>query len=114
MKVPVFDPNDPAQLDDLLGTWRRLRDHAPVQHTPIAGGTWLLTRFDDIKRLLRDAEALMKPPGLDPGAPLTGGPAERIYRGLMVPGPGHATPVAALRVQNPARQGATDAVCSCK
>lgn len=84
MNVPVFDPNDPTQLDDLLGTWRRLRDHAPVQHTPIAGGTWLLTRFDDIKLLLRDTEALMKPPGLDPGAPLAGGPAERIYRGLMV------------------------------
>lgn len=82
--VPAFDPNDPAQLGDLLGTYRRLRQHAPVQHTPIAGGTWLVTRFDDIRTLLRDTDALMKPPGTDPGAPLAGGPAERIYRGLMV------------------------------
>ncbi|THD00668.1 hypothetical protein B1810_23580, partial [Panacagrimonas perspica] len=82
--VPVFDPNDPAQLGDLLGTYRRLRQHAPVQHTPIAGGTWLVTRFDDIRTLLRDTDALMKPPGTDHGAPLAGGPAERIYRGLMV------------------------------
>jgi len=82
--VPIFDPNDPAQLGDLLGTYRRLRQHAPVQHTPIAGGTWLVTRFDDIRTLLRDTDALMKPPGTDPGAPLAGGAAERIYRGLMV------------------------------
>lgn len=82
--VPIFDPNSPAQLDDLLGTYRRLREHAPVQRTPIAGGTWLVTRYDDVRSLLRNPAAAMKPPGTDPGAPLAGGPAERIYRGLMV------------------------------
>ena len=83
-QVPVFDANDPDQLADLLGTYRRLRDHAPVQRTPIAGGTWLLTRYADIQPLLRETDARMQPPGVDAGAPLAGGPAERIYRGLMV------------------------------
>jgi cytochrome P450 len=83
-RVPVFNPTDPEQLADLLGTYRSLRAHAPVQKTPIAGGTWLLTRYEDIRGLLRETDALMSPPGRDPAAPLAGGPAERIYRGLMV------------------------------
>ena len=83
-EVPVFNPLDPAQLEDLLGTYRKLRDHAPLQQVPIAGGVWLLTRYDDIQPLVRDPGGRMQPPGGDAGAPLVGGPAERIYRGLMV------------------------------
>lgn len=80
----VFNPIDPDQMADLLGTYRTLRARSPVQKTPIAGGTWFLTRYEDIRVLLRETDALMKPPGRDPAAPLAGGPAERIYRGLMV------------------------------
>ena len=60
---PVFDPLDPDQMADLLGTYRALRARAPVQKTPIAGGTWFLTRYEDMRGLLRETDALINPPG---------------------------------------------------
>lgn len=79
-----FDPTDPALAADPHGLYRRLRDEAPALRTEIGGGTWVVTRYDDVKRLVRDNDGRMQPPGFAGPPELAGGPAERIYRGLMV------------------------------
>lgn len=80
----MFDPFDPAQLADPLPTYRALREEQPVQRIPVGGGTWVVSRYDDIKGLVRTVEGLMQPPGATAPSVLAGGPAERIYNGLMV------------------------------
>lgn len=84
MSTVVFDPLDAEQLTDPFPTYRALRDHDPVHHAPVGGGTWIISRYEDIKRLVRDTEGLMQPPNFTGPPEFEGGPAERIYRGLMV------------------------------
>ena len=48
MSVP-FDPLAPP--DDPYPLYRRLRDEAPVHHSP-ERGVWSVTRFDDVPRLM--------------------------------------------------------------
>ncbi|MGV0836570.1 cytochrome P450 [Mycolicibacterium thermoresistibile] len=80
----LFDPLDADQLADPFPTYRALRAEDPVQHIPVGGGTWVVSRYDDVRQLLRTTAGLMQPPGATAPAELAGGPAERIYRGLMV------------------------------
>lgn len=80
----TFDPLDPEQLANPLPLYRRLRVEDPVHRAEVGDGIWVITRYDDVKRLVRDPEALMHPPGYGGPRELEGGPAERIYRGLMV------------------------------
>jgi cytochrome P450 len=80
----VFDPLDTDQLVDPFPTYRALRDEEPVQRIPVGGGTWVVSRYKDVRALLRTTEGLMQPPGAKTPAQLAGGPAARIYRGLMV------------------------------
>jgi len=48
-----FEPSDPDFLHDPYPTYARLRDEAPVLwHEP--WGAWVLTRYRDVDRLLRD------------------------------------------------------------
>jgi cytochrome P450 len=85
--VPVsvrFDPLDPGQLADPLPVYRELRAHDPAQRIELGGGTWVVSRYDDVKRLVRGGDGLMRPPDAGPAPELAGGPAERIHRGLMV------------------------------
>ncbi|MDT0633754.1 cytochrome P450 [Spectribacter hydrogenoxidans] len=84
MPETTFDPDDPAFLTDPLPVYRRLRDEAPVHHLPASGGIWLVTRFEDIRPLVRLPEGRMQVPGVDGGAVFGDGPAGRIYRNLMV------------------------------
>ena len=80
----LFDPLDADQLADPLPVYRNLRSEAPVQHIPVGGGTWVVSRYEDVRTLLRAPASLMRPPGVGTPTELAGGPAERIYRGLMV------------------------------
>lgn len=48
-----FDPTDPGFLRDPYPTYRELREHAPVRfHAP--WDAWVVTRYADVDRLLRD------------------------------------------------------------
>ncbi|MEV1292851.1 cytochrome P450 [Pseudonocardia sp. NPDC049635] len=80
----LFDPLDPEQLADPFPIYRALRSEEPVQRIPVGGGTWVVSRYDDVRSLLRTTAGLMQPPGAGVPAELAGGPAERIYTGLMV------------------------------
>jgi cytochrome P450 len=48
----VFNPFEPGFFDDPYPHYAALREHNPVHASPI--GTWLLTRYDDVLRVLRD------------------------------------------------------------
>lgn len=80
----LFDPLDADQLADPFPVYRELRAHEPVQRIPVGDGTWVVSRYEDVRNLLRTTAGLMQPPGATAPAELEGGPAERIYRGLMV------------------------------
>lgn len=79
-----FDPLDEAQLADPFPTYRALREHDPAQRIDVGGGTWVVSRYDDVRPLIRDVEGLMRPPGAESPPEFAGGPAERIHRSLMV------------------------------
>ncbi len=52
--APVaFDPLAPGYADDPYPQYTALRDHDPVHRSELLQG-WVVTRFDDIGRLLRD------------------------------------------------------------
>ena len=48
-----FNPFDPAFNADPYATYHRLRAEDPVHQTPM--GIWILTRYDDVATVLRDA-----------------------------------------------------------
>jgi cytochrome P450 len=49
---PLFDPGDPAMVNDPYPLYRRLRETAPVHRTP--AGYWVFSRYADVDALLRD------------------------------------------------------------
>ncbi|MCU0270054.1 MAG: cytochrome P450 [Acidimicrobiales bacterium] len=49
----TFDPLAEGFVDSPYEQYALLRDHDPVQHSPLLHG-WVVTRFDDVGRLLRD------------------------------------------------------------
>jgi len=60
------DPEDPVYQDDPYPIYRRMREETPVNLTPM--GSWRLTRYDDVLRLLRHTGAGMRrSDGLLPG-----------------------------------------------
>lgn len=85
-QVPNFDPADPKFLADPLATYAELRSHRPVQHLPISGGLWLLTRYQDIQPLVTRQDGRMQPEGVDRSRIFGDeqAAAGRIYRNLMV------------------------------
>ena len=50
----AFNPFDPDFISDPYSQYRALREHDPVHQT--AFGPWVLTRYDDVLRFLRDSE----------------------------------------------------------
>jgi cytochrome P450 len=48
----VFNPFDPDHVANPYPQYARLREESPVHHTLI--GPWLLTRYEDVVRVLRD------------------------------------------------------------
>src|SRR5882762_5601631 len=49
-----YRPNDPAVLADPFPLYRRMRDEDPAHWSP-ALKAWVLTRYDDVKRVCLDA-----------------------------------------------------------
>jgi cytochrome P450 len=49
----AFDPFSPDWREDPYPTYRRLRDEAPVHHSP-ARGVYSVTRYDDVMTVLND------------------------------------------------------------
>ena len=60
-----IDVYDPAFLADPYPAYARLRDEDPVHRVP---GGWLLTRYDDVTRVLRDHDRFSSSP-MNMGAP---------------------------------------------
>jgi cytochrome P450 len=50
---PVYDPFDPAFVDDPYPTYRWLQEHEPVHRDP-ATGAFLVSRFEDVLAITRD------------------------------------------------------------
>jgi cytochrome P450 len=54
-----FHPMDPGFVADPYPTYHRLRAEDPVHHSPL--GFWVLTRYDDVVAVLRDARFIKEP-----------------------------------------------------
>src|SRR5256885_13689033 len=53
MSAISFNPMDPEFVADPYPTYHRLRAEDPVHHSPL--GFWMLTRYEDVVAVLRDA-----------------------------------------------------------
>ena len=68
-----YDINDPGYIEDPVPVWRELRAECPIAHTERHGGSWLPTRFDDVRAMakmvpeLSSRQVLVMPP--PPGMP---------------------------------------------
>jgi cytochrome P450 len=51
--APEYRPSDPAVLADPFGVYRRLRDDDPAHRSPLLKA-WVLTRYEDVKRVCLD------------------------------------------------------------
>ena len=56
--APSWNPFDPEFLLDPYPTYARLRNEDPVHRTPI--GALLVSRYDDVHRVLRDTETSVR------------------------------------------------------
>src|SRR5207249_1642021 len=54
-----FNPMDPEFLADPYPTYHRLRAEDPVHQSPL--GFWVLTRYEDVSAVLRDARFIKEP-----------------------------------------------------
>jgi cytochrome P450 len=54
-----FNPMDPEFLADPYPTYHRLRTEDPVHYSPL--GFWVLTRYEDVAAVLRDARFIKEP-----------------------------------------------------
>ncbi|PYN87991.1 MAG: cytochrome P450 [Candidatus Rokuibacteriota bacterium] len=54
-----FSPMDPEFVADPYPTYHRLRAEDPVHHSPL--GFWVLTRYEDVSAVLRDARFIKEP-----------------------------------------------------
>ncbi len=59
----LYDPFDPGTQRDPFPIYRRLRDEAPV-HFVADRGFWVLSRFEDVFRAVRDPETFSSAQGL--------------------------------------------------
>jgi cytochrome P450 len=70
-----FNPFDPSFAEDPYPQWQRLREHAPVHQTSI--GFWVLTRYDDVLRFVRDPALSVEDRNARPG------PLEELARQVL-------------------------------
>ena len=70
-----FNPFDPSFGEDPYPHWQLLREHAPVHRTAI--GFWLLTRYDDVLRFVRDPALSVEDRNAHPG------PLEELAREVL-------------------------------
>lgn len=65
-----FDIMDPGYVKDPTPVWQDLRESCPIAHTTRWGGSWMPTKYDDIREMARDTAALSnRSPGIIPPAP---------------------------------------------
>jgi len=60
-----FNPFDPSFAEDPYPHWKALREHAPVHQTAL--GLWVLTRYDDVLRFVRDPALSVEERNARPG-----------------------------------------------
>lgn len=60
-----YDPADPAVLADPYPAYARLRAEAPVEHLP-EHDIWLVSRYDDVARVIRDPATFSSRLGMSP------------------------------------------------
>src|SRR5438876_1196608 len=60
-----FNPFDPSFVGDPYPHWKALRERAPVHRTEI--GFWVLTRYDDVLRFVRDPALSVEDRNARPG-----------------------------------------------
>ena len=70
-----FNPFDPSFAEDPYPHWQLLREQAPVHRTAI--GFWVLTRYDDVLRFVRDPALSVEDRNARPG------PLEEISRQVL-------------------------------
>jgi cytochrome P450 len=70
-----FNPFDPSFAEDPYPHWQLLREHAPVHQTAI--GFWVLTRYDDVLRFVRDPALSVEDRNARPG------PLEELAREVL-------------------------------
>ncbi|BBZ70603.1 cytochrome P450 [Mycobacterium paraseoulense] len=65
--VGDFDHMSEAFANDVHGSFRELRERCPVGYSERHGGHWLISRYDDVARILKDDESFSsaRPPGTD-------------------------------------------------
>src|SRR5438445_18526 len=80
----LFDPTSAAFYEDRHGTYRAVRDRAPLLELPGPVPTVLVSRYADIDAVLRDRTVRMLPEGA--GAPpwLGSGAAAEMFVGDML------------------------------
>src|SRR5437016_1338687 len=70
-----FNPFDPSFIDDPYPHWKALRERASVHRTEI--GFWVLTRYDDVLRFVRDPALSVEDRNARPG------PLEELTRQVL-------------------------------
>lgn len=82
----AFDPRDPRFVGDPHPVYRRLRDHEPAHHAQFADrSAWVITRYEDVSRLLKDPRAQSRPLDDTGFSPVFGsGPAGVLWKSVMV------------------------------
>lgn len=98
MAPPELDLASPAFFADPYPTYRRLRDESPCHRT--ADGAWLLSRYDDVSRALRDHDTFSSSP-MNMGAPgfkflIGSDPPDHTHLRRLVNRPFHPAAIAAL------------------
>ncbi|OBB17674.1 hypothetical protein A5761_09985 [Mycolicibacterium setense] len=93
MPVDITDPDevvatimDPRRSGDLYPFYRQLREIAPVHHCPsdLLGGEWVLTRYNDVKKLLSNKTAVSDPSVVDAAFNHGDGTFTSVMRNVMV------------------------------
>jgi cytochrome P450 len=79
----TFDPFQSGYLADPYPTFARLRAAGPVHYAPSID-MFVVTRYDDIDEILRDAETFSAAIAQDPFTPLAGQAAEIFHRDVQV------------------------------
>ena len=64
-RIVRFDPHSRQLQDDPYPVYQRMRDEEPVLHVPELG-FWAISRYDDVKELLRHPERFSSMRSLDP------------------------------------------------
>lgn len=65
-----YDVMDPGYIKDPAPVWQELREVCPIAHTTRWGGSWLPTRYEDVREMARAVPTLSnRSPGVIPPAP---------------------------------------------